>query len=148
MEEIPVGSLVAPAPAYRASMGTGEGAAILMAILRGSGRLYYPATDASFWVPLRLVRTIPPEALPEDCLESFLSVLLRSLDAEECVAERTATGLGLSVEVAGLSRAASADLERRLGSRLEDIEIAPASMRAVTLKLELGSLPPAAGAGR
>lgn len=148
MEEIPVGSLVAPAPSYRSAMGTGEGAAILMAILRGSGRLYYPATDASFWVPLRLVREIPPEALPDDCLETFLSRLLRTLDAEECVAERLAGGLGLSIEVARVTRATAAELEKGLGERLRDLEIAPASMRSVTLKLELGSLPPAAGAGR
>jgi hypothetical protein len=119
-----------------------------MAILRGSGRLYYPATDASFWVPLRLVREIPPDALPADSLESFLSGLLLSLGAEECVAERTAGGMGLSIEVAGVTRATAARLERELGERLRDIEIVPASMRSVTLKLELGSLPPAAGAGR
>jgi hypothetical protein len=129
-------------------MGTGEGAAILMAILRGSGRLYYPATDASFWVPLRLVREVPPDALPADSLESFLSGLLLSLGAEECVAERTAGGMGLSIEVAGVTRATATRLERELGERLRDIEIVPASMRSVTLKLELGSLPPAAGAGR
>ncbi|HEX5137781.1 MAG TPA: hypothetical protein VFY93_12460 [Planctomycetota bacterium] len=148
MEEIAVGSLVAPAPSYRSAMGTGEGAAILMAILRGSGRLYYPATDSSFWVPLRLVREIPPEALPEECLETFLSRLFLSLAAEECVAERIPAGLGLSIEMARLTRAAEAELEGRLGDRLIDLEIVPASMRSITLRLELGSLPPAAGAGR
>ncbi|MCK6462056.1 MAG: hypothetical protein L6Q95_19410 [Planctomycetes bacterium] len=148
MDEIPVGSLVAPAPSYRAAMGTGEGAAILMAILRGSGRLYYPATDASFWVPLRLVREIPPGALPDDCLETFLSRLLLSLEAEECVAERVAKGLGLAIEIPRVTRAMWEELKRKLGEGLQDIEIVPASMRAVTLKLEIGSLPPAAGAGR
>jgi len=148
MEEIPVGSLVAPAPSYRSAMETGEGAAILMAILRGSGRLYYPATDASFWVPLRLVSTIPPKALPDPCLETFLSDLFLSLEAEECVAEHLPGGLGLSIEMAGLTRAAVAELEARLGDRLKDLEIVPASMRSITLRLELGSLPPAAGAGR
>ncbi len=148
MEEIPVGSLVAPAPAYRESMGTGEGAAILAAILRGSGRLYYPEVDSSFWVPLRLVRPIPPEALPEDCLERFLSKLLLSLEAEECVVERQPDGLGLAIEIASLPRAAVEELERWLGGRLRDLEIVPASMRALTLKLDLVSLPLAAGAGR
>lgn len=147
MEEIPVGSLVAPAPSYRAAMGTGEGAAILAAILRGSGRLYYPANDATFWVPLRLVRPIPPEALPENCLERFLSGLLLSLEAEECVAERLEEGLGLAIEVARLTNERIAEMEAGLGTRLRDLEIVPASMRAVTLKLELVSLPPAAGAG-
>jgi hypothetical protein len=148
MEEIPVGSLVAPAPAYRAAMGTGEGAAILAGILRGSGRLYYPATDASFWVPLRLVRPIPPEALPDDSLERFLSRLLLSLEAEECVVERQPDGLGLAVEVPRLGRATLEELEAWLGDRLRDLEILPASMRALTLKLDLVSLPRAAGAGR
>jgi hypothetical protein len=119
-----------------------------MAILRGSGRLYYPATDASFWVPLRLVREIPPEAVPEECLETFLSKLFLSLGAEECIAERLPDGFGLSIEMARLTRAAATELEARLGDRLRELEVAPASMRSITLKLELGSLPPAAGAGR
>jgi hypothetical protein len=148
MEEIPVGSLVAPAPSYRAAMGTGEGAAILAAMLRGNVRLYYPATDTSFWVPLRLVRPIPPEALPDECLESFLSRLLLSLEAEECTVERHEGGLGLAIEVPRLTRARAADLEAGLGDRLRDLEIVPASMRTFTLKLELASLPPAAGTGR
>jgi hypothetical protein len=148
MEEIPVGTLVAPAPSYREAMGTGEGAAILAAILRGSGRLYYAATDASYWVPLRLVRPIPPEALPEECLERFLSRLLLSVGAEECLVERQPDGLGLAVEIPRLGRPMQADLEGWLGARLKDIEIVPASMRALTLKLDLVSLPPAAGAGR
>jgi len=148
MEEIPVGSLVAPAPSYRAAMGTGEGAAILVAILRGSGRLYYPASDSTFWVPLRIVRTIPPEALPDSCLERFLSDLLLSLEAEECVAERQQEGLGLAIEVPLLTRAALDGLKADLGDRLKDLEILPGSMRAITLKIEIVSLPPAAGAGR
>ena len=148
MEEIPVGTLVAPAPAYRESMGTGEGAAILAGILRGSGRLYYAAADASFWVPLRLVRPIPPEALPDDCLERFLSRLLLSLDAEECLVERHPDGLGLAIEIPRLDRAMVGELEGRLKDRLRALEIVPASMHALTLKLDLVSLPRAAGAGR
>lgn len=148
MEEIPVGTLVAPAPAYREAMGTGEGAAILAGVLRGSGRLYYATTDSSFWVPLRLVRPIPPEALPDDCLERFLSRILLSLEAEECVVERQPDGLGLAIELTRLTRAMAEELESRLGDRLRDLEIVPASMRALTLKLDLVSLPQAAGAGR
>ena len=148
MEEIPVGSLVAPAPAYRESMGTGEGAAILAGMLRGSGRLYYAATDSSFWVPLRLIRPIPPEALPEECLERFLSHLLLSLEAEECLFERQPDGLGLAIEIPRLARAMIEELEGRLGERLRDLDILPASMRALTLKLDLVSLPRAAGAGK
>ncbi len=148
MEELPVGSLVAPAPQYREAMGTGEGAAILAGILRGTGRLYYAETDSSFWVPLRLVRPIPPEALPENCLERFLSRLLLSLEAEDCVVERQADGLGLAIEVSRLTRAMTEELETWLGDRLRDIEIVPASMRALTLKLDLVSLPQAKGAGR
>jgi hypothetical protein len=149
MEEIPVGSLVAPAPAYRDAMGTGEGAAILAAILRGNARIYYASTDCSFWVPLRLVRPIPPEALPEDCLERFLSRLLASLGAEECLIERLEdNGLGLAIEVPRLTRAMTEELEASLGGRLRDVEILPASMHALTVKLDLVSLPPAAGAGR
>jgi len=148
VDEIPVGSLVAPAPAYRAAMGTGEGAAILAGILRGSGRLYYAADDASFWVPLRLVRTIPPEALPEECLERFLSRLLLSLEAEECVVEQQPDGLGLALVLGRLTRPMVAELEAWLGGRLRELEIVPASMRAITLKLDLVSLPKAIGAGR
>lgn len=148
MEEIPVGSLVAPAPPYRESMGTGEGAAILAGIVRGSARLYYPATDASFWVPLRLVHPIPPAALPEECLERFLSRLLFLLDAEECLVERQEGGLGLAIEIPLLTRAMTEELEGWLGGRLRDLEILPASMRALTLKLDLVSLPQAIGTGR
>jgi hypothetical protein len=148
MEEIPVGTLVAPSPSYRAAMGTGEGAAILAGVLRGSGRLYYPSSDASFWVPMRLIRPIPPEAVPEECLERILSRLLLSLEAEDCVVERQPEGLGLAIELPRLSRAMAKELEGWLGDRLRGLEIVPASMRALTLKLDLVSLPPAAGAGR
>ena len=148
MEELPVGTLVAPAPSYRTAMGTGEGAALLAGVLRGSGRLYYAPADTAFWVPLRLVRPIPEEALPEDCLERFLSRLLLSLEAEECVVERQPEGLGLSIDVPRFSRAMALELEAWLGARLRELEIVPASMRLLTLKLDLVSLPPAAGAGR
>lgn len=148
MEDLPVGTLVAPAPSYRAAMGTGEGAAILAGMLRGSGRLYYASADTSFWVPVRLVAAIPPGALPDDCLERLLSQLLLSLEAEDCVFERQPDGLGLAIELPRLSRAKVLEVEAWLGDRLRGLEIVPASMRALTLKLDLVSLPPAAGAGR
>jgi hypothetical protein len=149
VQEIRIGDLVAPSPEYRASMGTGEGAAILMGVLRGSGRLYYPATDQSYWVPLRLVRPIPPEVLPPDCLERFLADLLLFLDADECVVERLGPdSMGLSVDVPRITRGQLDQLAARLARNLRDLEIAPASMRDLTLKLELGGLPAAAGGGR
>jgi hypothetical protein len=147
VEELRAGDLVAPSPDYRASMGTGEGAAVLMGVLRGSARLYYPATDQSYWVPLRLVRPIPPEVLPPECLERYLADLLHFLDADECVVERLSSGtLGLSIEVPRLTRAQLDQLGGRPG--LRDLEVTPASMRGLTLKLDLGSLPAAAGGGR
>lgn len=149
MEDIPVGSLVAPAPSYRETMDTGEAAAVLMGVMRGTGRLYYAATDRTFWVPMRLVRPIPAPVLPDDCLERVLSHLLSSLGAEECTVERLGPGsLGLAVEIPRLTRGVLRDMEGWLGSRLKDVEIVPASMRAITLRLELASLPEAAGAGR
>jgi len=149
MDDTPVGSLVAPAPSYRETMDTGEAAAVLMGVMRGNGRLYYAATDQTFWVPMRLVRPIPASVLPDDCLEQVLSRLLSSVDAEECTVERLGPdSLGLAIEIPRLTRGALRDLENWLGDRLREMEIVPASMRAVTLRLELASLPAAAGAGR
>ena len=59
-----VGSLVVPAPIYRESMETGEGAAILLEVRRSSGHLYYPGTDREYWVPTRQIGAIPAEAVP------------------------------------------------------------------------------------
>ena len=149
MDDIPIGSLVAPAPSYRETMDTGEAAAVLMGMMRGNGRLYYAATDRTFWVPMRLVRSIPASVLPEDCLERLLSRLLFFLEADECGVERLGPGsLGLAVETPRLTHDMLRQLEQWLGDRLREFEVLPASMRALTLKLELASLPAAAGAGR
>jgi hypothetical protein len=130
-------------------MNTGEGAAILLALRRGSGHLYYPATERSFWVPMADVRAIPAEAVPEGSLEALISGLLLLLDAEECVIEEGGAGaMRLAVDHGGSSRAQLRELERSLGARLEDYAYEPGSMRAARLRLSLVSLPPAAGDGR
>jgi hypothetical protein len=127
-------------------MGTGEGAALLAGVQRGTGRLYYAATDRSFWVPLRLVRPIPPDVLPNDCLERFLSGILLFLDAEECIVERQDEGaIGLAVEAPRLTQETIDELRRRLGERLKALEVVPASMRLLSVRLDLVSLPAAAG---
>ena len=48
MEEPPVGSLVVPSPRYRGAMGLGEGAALLLALRRGSGKLFYAGHDRTY----------------------------------------------------------------------------------------------------
>ncbi len=148
MDSPPVGSLVVPSPDYRQSMRTGEGAAILLALRRGSGNLYYPGTDRRYWVPMRDVRPIPPEAVPEASLERLLSGLFLSLDAEECVIHGAGQGsLEVTVDHPGLTRDGLRALEARLGSRLADFACEPGSMRVATLRLSLVSLPAAADTG-
>jgi hypothetical protein len=130
-------------------MKTGEGAAILLALRRGSGNLYYPGTDRSFWVPMADVRAIPREAVPEGSLEALLSGLLLFLDAEECVIDEGGAGaMRLTIDHAGSTRAQLRELETTLGARLEDYAYEPASMRCARLRLSLVSLPTAAGDGR
>lgn len=147
METPLVGSLVVPSPNYRATMGTGEGAAILLATLRGSGKLYYPGTDRTFWVPMREVRAIPSEAVPPDSLELFLSGLLRLLETEECTIDRVSEGaMTLVLDIPALSRDRLGELRRLVGDRLVNFALEPRSMRALQLELQLVSLPPAAGA--
>ena len=149
METPPVGSLVVPSPSYRETMETGEGAAVLLAILRGSGKLYYAGTDKTFWVPMRQVRPIPPEVLPPECLERFLSDLLLFLDAEACTVEEVGQdAMQLAIEVPAITRNRLEELIAKLASRLEDFELEPRSMRAVLFEMSLVSLPRAAGAGR
>jgi len=148
METPPVGSLVVPSPRYRATLDLGEGAAVLMALRRGSGRLYYAAEDRSFWIPTQAVRAIPLEAVPAGCLERFLTDLLGFLAAEEAsIDARDGPALTLSVETAGTSRAHLAELSALLGPRLVDYRILPGSMRALLVELDLTALPDAAGAG-
>ena len=145
---IPVGSLVAPSPAFRKAMGTGEGAAVLLSLRRGTGHLYYPGVDREFWVPLRDVRPIPPEVVPQASLERLLSDMLRALDADECLIEEVGeNALTLLVEVDTLSGEQLDGLRASLGPRLRHHAVEPRSMRALHLRLELVSLPAHAGAG-
>ena len=148
METPLVGSLVVPSPTYRATMKTGEGAAILLATLRGSGKLYYPSTDQTFWVPAREVRAIPAEAVPTGSLEIFLSSLLRLLETEECTIDRVDGGsMTLALEIPSLSRDRLGELRDLVGARLVNYALEPRSMRALQLELQLVSLPRAAGTG-
>jgi hypothetical protein len=149
METPPVGSLVVPSPTFRAAMDTGEGAALLLATLRGSGRLYYPATDRTFWVPMREVRAIPSEAVPAASQELFLSNLLRLLETEECTIDRVDGGsMTLALEIPSLSRDRLGELIGLAGDCLVNYALEPRSMRALRLELQLAALPPAAGTDR
>ncbi|MHC4819685.1 MAG: hypothetical protein ACYTF8_16695 [Planctomycetota bacterium] len=148
METPPIGSLVVPSPTYRATMQTGEGAAILLATLRGSGKLYYPGTDQTFWVPMREVRAIPAEAVPGDSLELFLSHLLGLLEAEECTIDRVdGSSMTLVLEIPALSQERLGELRDLVGDCLVTYALEPRSMRALQLELQLVSLPRAAGTG-
>ena len=148
MESLAVGSLVVPSPSYRAAMGTGEGAALLLALRRGSGYLQYVSTDRAYWVPLRDVRRIPLEAVPASSLEHRLSSLLLSLRAEEVTIEAEAPGeMRLAVDIAGTSREELRDLDASLGGQLRGLSIEPGGRHALTLKLDLVSLPAPAGEG-
>ena len=149
MPRPPVGSLVAPSPAYRASMETGEGAALLLAILRGNARLYYPATDRAFWVPMRKVAPIPPDVVPEESLERLLSALLLFLETIECsVARYEDDAMELEISIPVLSSSWLEEVQAMLGERLADWVVDPGTMRNLMLKLALVSLPKPLGAGR
>ncbi|MDH3591743.1 MAG: hypothetical protein OER88_07690 [Planctomycetota bacterium] len=147
--EISVGSLVVPSPRFRAAMETGEGAAILIARQRGNVHLYYPGRDNAYWVPTRDVRPIPSEAVPEVCLERFLSNLILRFECDECSIESApADGLRLTLEIPALSRTDLEDVRRSLGDILVDYAFEAGSMRAMVCKLTLGGLPPSADEGR
>lgn len=147
MEAPRIGSLVVPSPTYRATMETGEGAAILLSTLRGSGKLYYPATDRTFWVPMRDVREIPTEAVPAGSRELFLSDLLQLLEAEECTIDRVeADSMTLVLEIPSFSEHRLGELRDLAGDCLGTYALEPRSMRAMQLELRLVSLPRAAGA--
>jgi hypothetical protein len=147
MKAPPVGSLVVPSPEYRATMGTGEGAAVLTALKRGSAHLYYCSTDRGYWVTSSRVRQIPLNAVPDGCLERLLAELLLFLEAEGCVVEEIGKGsMTLAVDAPGANRERLHELESRLASQLANFSIEPGSMRAVVLHLELVDLPMAADA--
>ncbi|MGQ0614084.1 MAG: hypothetical protein ACT4PV_10135 [Planctomycetaceae bacterium] len=148
MDSPAIGSLVVPSPSYRAAMGTGEGAALLLALRRGSGYLQYVSTDRAYWVPLRDVRRVPAEAVPASSLEHRLSSLLLSLNAEEVTLEDASPGaMRLAVDIPATSREALRDLEASLGGMLRGLAIEPGGRHALTLKLDLVSLPAPAGEG-
>jgi hypothetical protein len=128
-------------------MGTGEGAALLTALKRGSAHLYYCGSDRGYWVTTSKVRRIPLTAVPDDCLERLLAELLLFLEAEGCVVEEIGQGsMKLAVEAPAASKERLHELEFRLASRLADFSIEPGSMRAVVLHMELVDLPMAADA--
>ncbi len=142
MQVPPVGALVVPAPEFRASMGTGEGAALLLSKRRGSLQLYYAGMDRIFWVPARQVRRIPSEAVSPGSREALLSNLLLALEAEECAFEETdSSDLAFSVEVAGMTDKDLEALREGLGERLRSFAIEPRNMHAIKLRLDLVSLP-------
>jgi len=142
MDASDIGSLAVPAPLYRETMGTGEGAGVLLALRRGSAHLFYPGTDRGYWVPTRQVKTIPLDAVPAESLEGFLARILRFLRAEECVVidfdGRTIT---MEITYPGMDRAKLLELLELLGERLEDYAIRPGSMQVALLELRLRGLP-------
>lgn len=148
MQAPAVGSLVVPSPRYRNSVGTGEGAAILLASRRGSSHLFYPGLDRSFWVATKEVREIPVEAVPGDSMERLLFDLLLLVEAEECKVESyDRETMELTVEVPALTREQLSELEGYLRGRLGSIEFAPRSMSRIQLHLRLVLLPDPAPTG-
>jgi hypothetical protein len=145
---VPVGALVVPAPGYREAMATGEGAALLLGLRRGSGHLYYCESDRAFWVPMRQVGVVPPEVVREGSRERLLSGLLLELEAEECTVEEVGpASITLVVETGSLGRDRLRGVEGALGDRLRSYAIEPGTMHSIMVRLELGGLPDAAGAG-
>ncbi len=129
-------------------MGTGEGAAVLLAFKRGSVLVFYPASERSFVVPSRSIVEIPHTAVGEDTFEAFLSSLLLLLETEEsAVDEIVAGGMKLAVEMPRLSQDLLERVKSWLGPRLHKFLIEPGNMHRVTLHLELVNLPHAHGAG-
>ena len=142
MDASDIGSLAVPSPQYRETMETGEGAAVLLALRRGSAHLFYPGTDRGYWVPTRQVKTIPPEAVPDKSLETLFSHLLRFLRAEECVVlEFDGRSTTLEITYPGMERAKLLELLEFLGDMLADYAIRPGSMQVALLQLDLVNLP-------
>ena len=144
MDNPPVGSLVVPSPRYRETMGTGEGAALLLGLRRGSGQLFYFGKDAAYWVPMNDVRAIPRIAVPRHCLEGLLSDVLLLVGAEACQVEQFSTEerrMELSVEAPELEQDRRRRLEWRLRGRLDSLDVAPRNMSRITVRLRLVHLP-------
>jgi len=148
MDAPPVGSLVVPSPKYRETMGTGEGAAVLLARRRGSGKLFYAGADRTYWVPMSEVRGIPPEAVADDTLERLLTDLLTFVDAEECEVESyEGSTMTLAIEAPSLTRLQLRQLEWRFRGRLENVDFGPRNMSRIMLHVRLVFLPAAAATG-
>jgi hypothetical protein len=144
----PVGSLVVPSPRYRDTLATGEGAALLLGLRRGSGRLFYAGADKGYWVPTGELRAIPAEAVPEGCLERFLSGLLLFLRAEECSIDEYGEGLmEIGVEAPDLDAERHAELRERWAGHLDRLDFAPRNMSRILLRLRLSRLPEPAETG-
>ena len=130
MDGADIGSLAVPSPNYREQMEISESAAVLLALRRGSAHLFYPGADRNYWVPTRHVATIPPEAVPEDCLENFLSRILKFLRAEECgLIEFDGTTATLEITYPGVDRAGFLSFLKLLGPCLENYVIEPGRSR-------------------
>ena len=143
-----IGSLVVASPKYRDTMGTGEGAAILLALRRGSGKLFYPDRDRTFWVPTNEVRAIPAAAVPEDSLERLLSDLLLFLNAEESNLEAyEGDRATIAIETAELTGRKLRELRWLYRGRIVEVDFSPRNMSRITLMIRLAHLPAPAGAG-
>ncbi len=148
MDAPPIGALVVPEPSFREAMGTGEGAAVLLAFKRGSVLVFYPSSERSFVVPSRSIVEIPHTAVGKDTLEAFLSSLLLVLEAEDSAIEDIdAGGMKLTVEIPRISQDLLEKVQGWLGPRLHKFLIDPGNMHRVTLHLDLVNLPRAHGAG-
>ena len=129
-------------------MGTGEGAAVLLAFRRGSVLVFYPSSERSFVVPTRSVVEIPHTAVGQDTLEAFLSSLLLVLEAEDsAIDDIAAGGMKLTVEIPRITQDLLEKVQGWLGPRLHKFLIDPGNMHRVTLHLDLINLPRAHGAG-
>lgn len=145
MDGSDIGSLAVPNPNYREQMEISEAAGVLLALRRGSANLFYPGVDRNYWVPTRHIATIPIEAVPEDCLEHFLSRILKFLRTEECtLLEFDGTSATLEITYPGVDREGFLSFLAFLGPRLENYVIEPGSMQVAQLQLQLNQLPPPA----
>ena len=148
METPRIGALVVPSPEFRETMGTGEGAAVLLAHRRGSGKLFYARVDRSYWVPMNSVREIPIEAVAEDSLERLLTDILLFLQAEECDIEAfSGDGMELAVEAPALTREGLRMLESIWSEQVKNVDFVPRSMSRIKLLIRLGFLPEASSTG-
>ena len=144
----PVGSLVVPAPEFRETMQTGEGAALMLSHQRGSAEIFYPGTQRTFWVPLDKIREVPQEAVAQGCLEDLLSAVIKDLETEECVMDPGEDGaILLTLGIPRLAQESLARLQATLGETLQLFLVEPGNMHRISLRLLLVNLPQAHEAG-